>query len=853
VPFSVLSPVDTAHHAFLEHLASPPAEYGAFPFWFWNDDLEEGELLRQLHAFHAAGVGGVVIHPRIGLSERVGYLTPEYFRLVRRVVEECAALGLRVLLYDEGSYPSGSACGRVVAENPEHAARALVLVQKRVSGPWRGYWRPAVGRLLVSRVVSVVLARVEGEVVDAASVQLLTPGERDVVRLDVGEGEWVVAACLDVPSGGTIRGALPHQEDGTATAPPAGDIMNPAAVASFIRLTHAAYAAALGDHLGSTVVGMFTDEPSPLGRGARRNAWPYTAGFDGYLAERLGWTLERTRAWLPALWLDYGPDTQAFRQRYTAAVEERIGDVFYRAQAEWCAAHGIALTGHPGASNDMASLSWFTWPGQDAVWRWVLPPGSEAPPSRDSSAGSASGAVNETGLVGAHSVAAKAATSGARAAGRRRIATELFGAYGWRLSLDEAKWLIDWHLARGNNLFIPHAVFYSVRGGRAFESEPDVALHNCWWPHFQTLLRYVRRMSWLLTDCEHVCEVAVLGTGHALPWAAARVLYERQIDFLYIGDAALAGATVEGGRLHVGTQAYATVVVDESLGRVELGEAARERLEAFEASGGRLIRYALGEAFVEDLQEAVAATGADVRIEPPAPTLRAVHVRKEGVDVYALFNEGEGQIEGRLRVAAPGLVWSVDPLRMGDANLVGEAALGPVDVSAGVPVSLERRECRLLVVEPAGMADGRWAGGEPRVSRTVPVDGPWRVTDADGRVVGVDGLGDWTAIPDDPALERFSGSLLYRTTVTLPGHADPSAPVIVDLGAVGEAAEVRVNGVAAGEALWAPYVVATQGELWRPGENALEVAVTNSAANAYEGAMRPSGLIGPVTLRVLVT
>lgn len=72
--------------------ADPPREFGLIPFWFWNDDLDEAELLRQLRAFHEAGFGGVLPHPRIGLSRRVGYLTPEYFRLFRRVVQEAARL-----------------------------------------------------------------------------------------------------------------------------------------------------------------------------------------------------------------------------------------------------------------------------------------------------------------------------------------------------------------------------------------------------------------------------------------------------------------------------------------------------------------------------------------------------------------------------------------------------------------------------------------------------------------------------------------------------------------------------------------------------------------------------------------
>ena len=90
---------------------SPPREFGMMPQWFWNDDLDEAELLRQLREFHAKGCGGIMPHPRIGLSRRIGYLTPEFFRLIRLVVEESARLGMKVVLYDEATYPSGSAQG----------------------------------------------------------------------------------------------------------------------------------------------------------------------------------------------------------------------------------------------------------------------------------------------------------------------------------------------------------------------------------------------------------------------------------------------------------------------------------------------------------------------------------------------------------------------------------------------------------------------------------------------------------------------------------------------------------------------------------------------------------------------
>ena len=101
----------------------PSREFGFMPFWFWNDDLNDAELVRQIREFHAKGFGGFIAHPRNGLSRQIGYLTPEFFRLMHVAVDEAARLGMKVILYDEAGYPSGSCQGRVVAENPDWAAR----------------------------------------------------------------------------------------------------------------------------------------------------------------------------------------------------------------------------------------------------------------------------------------------------------------------------------------------------------------------------------------------------------------------------------------------------------------------------------------------------------------------------------------------------------------------------------------------------------------------------------------------------------------------------------------------------------------------------------------------------------
>ena len=113
----------------------PSKEFSPFPFWFWNDELSEEELERQMRAFKAKGVDGFVIHPRLGLPESIGYLTETYFYYVRFAVQKARELDMNVILYDEGMYPSGSCHGNVVKENPDFASRGLVRREKAESNP----------------------------------------------------------------------------------------------------------------------------------------------------------------------------------------------------------------------------------------------------------------------------------------------------------------------------------------------------------------------------------------------------------------------------------------------------------------------------------------------------------------------------------------------------------------------------------------------------------------------------------------------------------------------------------------------------------------------------------------------
>lgn len=61
-------------------------------------------------------------------------MSEAYFDAVKFIVKTADELGMKVVLYDEGMYPSGSAHGMVVKKNQEYASRGITLVKNRETG-----------------------------------------------------------------------------------------------------------------------------------------------------------------------------------------------------------------------------------------------------------------------------------------------------------------------------------------------------------------------------------------------------------------------------------------------------------------------------------------------------------------------------------------------------------------------------------------------------------------------------------------------------------------------------------------------------------------------------------------------
>ncbi|KAF0193386.1 MAG: hypothetical protein FD166_3710, partial [Bacteroidetes bacterium] len=467
----------------------------------------------------------------------IKYLSDEFMTYIAAAVEKASLNGMKVVLYDEGMYPSGSAHGMVVEGNPEYASRGLRMKEYNCSGLFTVIPEISEGESLVTAIA--VKKVTETEIVPKSEIKLVSENGKIVFKAP-DCGDWSVLLFIETFTGGTIRGIHFGEDDNEPGAPLSSDLLNPDAVNKFIRLTHERYYSVFEKYFGNTVIAMFTDEPDIAGRCARAGVIPWTSGFLNYYRQYGNSELD-----LPSLWFDAGDETSSKRKDYRMAVGKRLEMSYYSQISKWCEEHGISLMGHPCESDEIGLMKYFHVPGQDLVWRWVQP-------------------EDGRGIEGRHSTMGKCTSDAARHYGMRRNGNECFGCCGsngvqWAFSAEDMKWYLDWLFVRGVNLIVPHAFFYSLNGDkRKAERPPDVGPNNIWWKYYHRISDYIKRLCWLMTDSVNIAATAVLCAEDRLPWKIVKPLYQNQIEFNYLEASLFLSeeCSVSSGKAVIKNQCY---------------------------------------------------------------------------------------------------------------------------------------------------------------------------------------------------------------------------------------------------------------------------------------------------------
>ncbi|MCP3730270.1 glycoside hydrolase [Sphingomonas sp. MG17] len=585
--------------------------------------------------------------------------------------------------------------------------------------------------------------------------------------------------------------------------------------------------------------------------------------------------------------------SDAFLHDYRQTLADLLADAHYGTIAKVAHENGMIVygealeNGRPVLGDDLAMRSHADVP-MAALWSFGR---SEAP--RPTLLGDMKGAASVAHVYGQNIVSAESMTS----------------AFApWAFAPADLKRIIDLEFASGVNRPIVHTSVHSP----VDDKEPGLSLlifgqyfnrHESWAGMAKPWVDYMSRTGYLLQQGRDHADIAYF-YGEDAPITA---LFERGVptdlpvryayDFVN-ADILANRMKVDNGELVAGTARYralylggpSRVMTLATLRRIAalveagatvIGEAPQrspglqddpaafkalaDRLWAGGAVGkgrviaGRDVEAGLNQAGVRpDLAIVAGAADTDYRF---------VHRKLDDGDLYFVNNRTSrsGRIEMRLRVAGkqPELWRAMDgSLAPLSYRIEGGETIVSLDVGA--------EDAFFVVFRKPATAPSAVVTPRP-LREAARLTDAWSVTFQPGRGAPV-GLAMPVLQPletnANTGIRYFSGAATYRSTFTMPKAAGLGRKLFLDLGKVGDVAEVRINGQLAGASWFAPYRLDI-GKWVKPGINKLEVKVANLWVNRLIGDQQPdakkvtfvaaptyrpdaplraSGLIGPVTL-----
>jgi hypothetical protein len=244
-----------------------------------------------------------------------------------------------------------------------------------------------------------------------------------------------------------------------------------------------------------------------------------------------------------------------------------------------------------------------------------------------------------------------------------------------------------------------------------------------------------------------------------------------------------------------------------------------------------------------------------------------IHRRTGEEDFWFIVNSTDRPVETEIRFRVTGKEAEIWDPATGETVPAGYSLSGNRTV---VPLRLAERQSAFIVFRNIANNPHRTMNEINPVS-TSEIGGLWELTfpqgmGAPGNVIS-DTLGSWT-MNSDEGVKYFSGTATYTKTIEISKlFLDKGIKYVLDLGKVGDIAEVTINGSPAG-LLWKAPFQADITRLIKKGANKIEIKITNQWTNRLAGdmksapgkkvlnsplfvrasALNESGLIGPVKI-----
>lgn len=274
---------------------------------------------------------------------------------------------------------------------------------------------------------------------------------------------------------------------------------------------------------------------------------------------------------LPALKEYIGPVTPKIRLDYAEVLMDLSEERYYKPIYDWHAKRELIY----GSDNLGRGLNPLAYVDYFRANSWYTAPGNDAP-SRGSSF-----------------IQTKVSSSIAHLYNRPRTWLEAFHSMGWGSSGEWLTQQIDHHFMAGGNLVCMHGLYYSTHGGWWEWAPPCFHFRMPYWPHMKTWLQYTERMSYLLSQGDHVCDIALMyptesmqaypeATTHATFNLATR-LSDAGLDYDFLDFRSLRDADLKDKALHITNEQYKVLII---AGMQAMHYSSLLKLRDFYRSGG---------------------------------------------------------------------------------------------------------------------------------------------------------------------------------------------------------------------------------------------------------------------------
>ncbi|MBE6379644.1 MAG: hypothetical protein E7047_01800 [Lentisphaerae bacterium] len=294
------------------------------PWWVITGTVVRQDVICQLDDFKSKNIGEFFVYPTFGL-EFPDFLTGEWFEFIRFLINECKTRGMKFWIYDELSWPSGAAGGRLLIEHPEYRMRTLRWQTLDIAPG--GSWQPEEQAEYIWCAVRKSAAQPWQEIAATCSYCNDTGQPQQlgcIIKVLIDDHFF----CSMGTSGTTNPGGIM-------------DALNPDAVRCWMSYNYLPYEERFPEELGQTIRGFFYDEPtmvSPFHTGDI----PWTPNLEEKFMARYNYSCRGL------YWTLFEPVSgyEQFRYDFWRLTGDLFAVAFAKQLSQWCSRHGVMFSGH---------------------------------------------------------------------------------------------------------------------------------------------------------------------------------------------------------------------------------------------------------------------------------------------------------------------------------------------------------------------------------------------------------------------------------------------------------------------------------------------------------------------------